>query len=77
MKIEGKITIWDIVYIVYILFFLFLMISNSVGGWLYISHFGFSIKQLLINILVTSSTLFMIWIVFTKILIFKIRKISN
>lgn len=72
-KVDGKITKGDILYILFILFCLLLMIGNSVGGWWYLSHFGFSIKQLLINILVSSSTLFMIWAIFTKIFVITIR----
>ena len=73
MKIEGKITLVDILYTLFILFCLFLTIGSSIGGWWYLSHIGFSIKQLLINILVSGSTLFMFWVIFTKIFIIKIH----
>ena len=74
MKIEGKITLSDIFYILFILFCLFGSIFSSIGGWWFLLHFGFSIKQLLINIIVSSSTLFIIWLIFTKIFIIKINK---
>jgi hypothetical protein len=74
MKIEGKITLGGIAYVLFILFCLFLTIGSSIGGWWYLSHFGFSVKQLLINILVSSSTLFMIWMIFTKIFTIQIKK---
>jgi hypothetical protein len=76
MKIEGKITLGGIAYVLFILFCLFLTIGSSIGGWWYLSHFGFSVKQLLINILVSSSTLFMIWMIFTKIFTIQIKKIK-
>jgi hypothetical protein len=76
MKIEGKITLGGILYTLFILLCLFLMIGSSIGGWWFLSHFGFSVKQFIINILVSSSTLFMIWIIFTKILIIKINRIK-
>jgi len=76
MKIEGKITLGDMLYTLFILFCLFLTIGSSIGGWWFLSHFGFSVKQFIINILVSSSTLFMIWIIFTKILIIKINRIK-
>ena len=76
MKIEGKITLGGILYVLFILFCLFLMIGNSIGGWWFLSHIGFSIKQLLINILVSSATLFMVWVIFTKIFIIKINRIK-
>jgi hypothetical protein len=76
MKIEGKITLGDILYTLFILFCLFLTIGSSIGGWWYLSHFGFSVKQFLVNILVSSSTLFMIWMIFTKIFIIKINRIK-
>ena len=76
MKIEGKITLGDILYVLFILLCLFLMIGSSIGGWWFLSHFGFSLKQLLINILVSSSTLFMGWVIFTKIFIIKINRIK-
>jgi len=74
MKIEGKITLGGIAYVLFILFCLFLTIGSSIGGWWYLSHFGFSVKQLFINILVSSSTLFMIWMIFTKIFTIQIKK---
>ena len=76
IKIEGKITMSDILYVLFILFCLFLSISSSISGWWYLSQFGFSLKQLLINILVSSSTLFMFWMVFKYILVFKINRIK-
>jgi hypothetical protein len=76
MKIEGKITLGGILYVLFILFCLFLTIGSSIGGWWFLSHFGFSIKQLLINILVSSATLFMVWVIFTKIFIIKINRIK-
>ena len=76
MRIEGKITIGDILYVLFILFCLFLSSGSSIGGWWYLLHFGFSVKQLLINILVSSSTLFMVWVIFTKIFIIKINRIK-
>lgn len=71
IKIEGKITIGDILYVLFILFCLFLSTGSSIGGWWYLLQFGFSVKQLLINILVSSSTLFMFWMVFKYMLVFK------
>jgi type II secretory pathway predicted ATPase ExeA len=47
-----------------------------VDDFLDLSHFGFSVKQLFINILVSSSTLFMIWMIFTKIFSIKINRIN-
>ena len=76
MRIEGKITMSDILYVLFILFCLFLSSGSSIGGWWYLLHFGFSVKQLLINILVSSSTLFMVWVIFTKIFIIKINRIK-
>ena len=76
MKIEGKITLGGILYVLFILFCLFLTIGSSIGGWWLLSHIGFSVKQLLINILVSSSTLFMVWVIFTKIFIIKINRIK-
>ena len=76
MKIESKITLSDILYVVFILFCLFLTIGSSIGGWWYLSDIGFSVKQLLINILVSSSALFMVWVIFIKIFIIKINRIK-
>jgi hypothetical protein len=76
MKIEGQITLDGILYTLFILFCLFLTIGSSISGWWYLSHFGFSVKQFLVNILVSSSTLFMIWMIFTKIFIIKINRIK-
>ena len=76
MRIEGKITMSDILYVLFILFCLFLSTGSSIGGWWYLLHFGFSVKQLLINILVSSSTLFMFWMVFKYMLVFKINRIK-
>ena len=76
MRIEGKITMGDILYVLFILCCLFLLTGSSIGGWWYLSHFGFSLKQLLINILVSSSTLFMFWIIFKYMLVFKINRIK-
>ena len=76
MTIEGKITMGDILYVLFILCCLFLLAGSSIGGWWYLSHFGFSLKQLLINILVSSSTLFMFWMVFKYMLVFKINRIK-
>ena len=73
MRIEGKITLGGILYVLFILFCLFLTIGSSIGGWWFLSRFGFSIKQLLINLLVTSSTILMIWVIFTKIFVIKIK----
>ena len=74
MKVEVKNT--GMLNILSTLFCLFLMIVNSITGWWYLSYSGFSVKQLLINVLVSSLTLFYIWIVFTKVFIIKINKIE-
>jgi len=73
MKIEAKITLGSILYVLFILFCLFLTIGYSIGGWWYLSYFGFNIKQLLVNILTSSSTIFFIWIIFTKIFVIKTK----
>jgi hypothetical protein len=78
MKVEMKVEIKNtgMLNILSTLFCLFLMIVNSITGWWYLSYSGFSVKQLLINVLVSSLTLFYIWIVFTKVFIIKINKIE-
>jgi hypothetical protein len=77
MKIEGKIKIGDVAYILLILICLLFMIISSIGGWWYMNYTGFTIKQLIINLIVSSSTLFMIWVIFNYILIFKIKRRSD
>ena len=74
MENKEKITLGNIVNILITLFCLFLTIGNSIAGWWYLSYIGFSMKQLMINILVSSLTLFYICMVFTKVFIIKINK---
>jgi hypothetical protein len=77
MKVEGKIKIGDVAYILLILICLLFMIISSIGGWWYMNYTGFTPKQLIINLIVSSSTLFMIWVIFNYIFIFKIKRHSR
>jgi hypothetical protein len=76
MKIEGKITLGDILYVIFILFCLLSMTANSFIGWCYIMNIEFSIKQLILNLIVSIVTIFMFWMVFKYILVFKINRIK-
>jgi hypothetical protein len=77
MMIKSKITISDVIYITFTVLCLLLLICNTIACWLYINHQGFSTKQFLINLLVTSATVFYSWIVFKYILIIKIKRNKN
>jgi hypothetical protein len=74
MKIEGKVTIGDVAYILFILICLLYSIISSIAGWWYINYIGFTIKQLIVNLIVSSSTLIFIWVVFKYIFVFKFKK---
>lgn len=76
MELRVKITIVDILFIFLIFFCLLVSMANAVGGWWFMSHVGFTVKQLLINLIVTSSALFMTYIVFKYVFVIKINKIK-
>jgi type VI protein secretion system component VasK len=75
--IKTKITISDVIYITFTVLCLLSLITNTVACWWFIHHVGFSTKQFLINLLVTSATIFYIWALFKYILIIKIKRNKN
>jgi hypothetical protein len=77
MMIKSKITIGDVIYITFMLICLLSLITNTIVCWWFINNVGFSTKQFLINLLVTSVTIFYIWALFKYILIIKIKRNKN
>jgi uncharacterized membrane protein len=77
MMIKSKITIGDVIYITFMFICLLSLITNTIAGWWFINNVGFSTKQFLINLLVTSATIFYIWALFKYILIIKIKRNKN
>ena len=75
--IKSKITIGDVIYITFMLICLLSLITNTIVCWWFINNVGFSTKQFLINLLVTSVTIFYIWALFKYILIIKIKRNKN
>jgi len=77
---KVKLTLGDAIYrprkrrIILIFLCMLSLIVNSICGWWYIYQQGFSIKQLLINLVVTSATAFWIWALFKYIFIIEIKK---
>ena len=75
--IKSKITIGDVIYITFMFICLLSLITNTIVCWWFINNVGFSTKQFLINLLVTSVTIFYIWALFKYILIIKIKRNKN
>ena len=74
MKVKP--TPGDVIYITFVILCMLSLIVNSICGWWYIYQQGFSIKQLLINLLVTSATIFWMWVAFKYIFIIEIKKLK-
>ena len=73
MKIEGKITFLDAILIIINILLIGVMVGVALGGWWYLIYIEFTIKQLLINVLITSSVSFVAWVFFTKMFVIKIK----
>jgi hypothetical protein len=73
---KVKLTLGDAIYITFMFLCMLSLIVNSICGWWYIYQQGFSIKQLLINLVVTSATAFWVWALFKYIFIIEIKKLK-
>jgi hypothetical protein len=73
--IKSKITIGDVICITFMFICLLSLITNTIACWWFINNVGFSTKQFLINLLVTSATAFYIWFFLKYILIIKIKRL--
>jgi uncharacterized membrane protein len=76
-NMKVKLTLGDVIYITFMFFCMLSLIVNSICGWWYIYHQGFSIQQLLINLVVTSATIFWMWAAFKYIFIIEIKKLKK
>lgn len=77
MKIEGKISLLDVILIIINISLIAIMVAIALGGWWYLIDIEFTIKQLLINILITLSVSFVIWVFFTKMFVIKIKYLNK
>lgn len=74
VKVTGKITFGDIVYILFILFCLMVIVGSAIGGWLWIYQGGFTKRQLILNLITTTTAILSIWFLFKHVFIFKINR---
>ena len=74
---KVKLTFGDVIYVTFMFLCSLSLVVNTVCSWWYMNHVGFSLKQLFINLVVTSATAFWFWVAFKYIFIIEIKKTKN
>jgi uncharacterized membrane protein len=74
---KVKLTLGDVIYVTFMFLCSLILIINTIFGWWYINHVGFSLKQLCINLVVSLSTIWWFRMAFKYIFIIEIKKIKN
>ena len=74
VKMNGKIRVSDVLYILFILFCLLFISANVFVSWWYFLNFAYTLKQFFISSLLTFAMIVFYYVTFTEIFVITIKR---